>query len=37
MRDDGPIKGSGYSWPEFNRNIVTYYNALEAELRELAG
>jgi hypothetical protein len=35
MRSDGTIKAVGYRWPDFNTNIVSYYDDLEAELWEL--
>ena len=36
MRSDGTMKGGSYSWPDFNRDILAYYAALEAELQEFA-
>ena len=34
MRDDGTMRGGSYSWPDFNKEIVAYYDALENELQE---
>ncbi len=34
MRADGSIKAGGYRWPNSINNILAYYDALEAELRD---
>jgi hypothetical protein len=35
MRGDGTMKGGSCTWPDFNKNILAYYDALEAELQEV--
>jgi hypothetical protein len=34
MGADGSIKAGGYRWPDSINNILAYYDALEAELRD---